>query len=85
MLSFESYTKSMLTHSFYVQVMELMDFGSLWDLLHNPTFPLRAKSALRVLRDVAQGMRFLHSAEPQVCPRCELSSVGRTVQAICAF
>ena len=45
-------------------VMELVEFGSLWDLLHNRTFPLRADAALRILRDVAQGMRFLHGARP---------------------
>jgi class 3 adenylate cyclase len=47
-------------------VMELAEFGSLWDLLHNPTFPLRAEAALRMLHDVAQGMRFLHAAAPPV-------------------
>jgi serine/threonine protein kinase len=47
-------------------VMELAELGSLWDLLRNPTFPLRAGAALRVLRDVAQGMRFLHAARPPI-------------------
>jgi serine/threonine protein kinase len=47
-------------------VMELMDLGSLFDLLHNETLPLEGYILLQILRDVSQGMRFLHAAAPQV-------------------
>ena len=43
-----------------------MDYGSLHDLLHNETVALDSDIILPILRDIAQGMRFLHAAEPQV-------------------
>ena len=46
--------------------MELMDHGSLFDLLHNETMIIEGDMVLQVLRDVAQGLRFLHAAIPQV-------------------
>ena len=47
-------------------VMEYMDHGSLFDLLQNDTLLLEGEILLPILRDVAQGMRFLHAATPQV-------------------
>lgn len=47
-------------------VMELMDHGSLWDLLHNETMVLEGELLLPILRDISQGVRFLHAADPQV-------------------
>jgi serine/threonine protein kinase len=47
-------------------VMELMDLGSLFDLLHNDTLFVEGYILLQVLRDISQGMRFLHAAAPQV-------------------
>lgn len=47
-------------------VLEFMDMGSLYDLLHNETFPLDGENLLPILRDIAQGVRFLHAASPQV-------------------
>ena len=47
-------------------VMELMDCGSLYDLLHNTTMIFEGDTILSILRDVSQGMRFLHSANPQI-------------------
>lgn len=47
-------------------VMEYMDHGSLYDLLHNETMFLESELLLPILRDISQGMRFLHSATPQV-------------------
>ena len=47
-------------------VMELMDHGSLFDLLHNDSMVVEGDIVLQILRDVAQGLRFLHAATPQV-------------------
>lgn len=47
-------------------VMEYMDHGSLSDLLHNETLYIEPSTLLSVLWDIAEGMRFLHSAKPQV-------------------
>ena len=43
-----------------------MDHGSLYDLLHNETMVIEGELLLPILRDISQGMRFLHSADPQV-------------------
>ena len=43
-----------------------MDHGSLYDLLHNETMVIEGEILLPILRDVSQGVRFLHSADPQV-------------------
>ena len=45
-------------------VMEIMDLGSLWDLLHNEMYPISGKHALRFLQDVTKGMQFLHDESP---------------------
>ena len=47
-------------------VMEYMDYGSLYDVLHNDTMPFEGDLLLPILRDIAQGIRFLHAADPQV-------------------
>jgi len=47
-------------------VMEYMERGSLYDLLHNKTVELDGGLLLPILKDVAQGGRFLHAAVPQV-------------------
>jgi class 3 adenylate cyclase len=47
-------------------VMEYMEMGSLYDILHNETMVLEGELVLPILRDVTQGMRFLHAASPQV-------------------
>lgn len=47
-------------------VMEYMEHGSLYDLLHNETLVIEGELLLPILRDITQGMRFLHSANPQV-------------------
>lgn len=47
-------------------VMEYMDLGSLYDIIHNETVPIRGDVLLPMLRDIAQGMRFLHVASPPV-------------------
>ena len=47
-------------------VMECMDHGSLYDILHNNTIPLEGDLLLPILKDIAQGVRFLHFSTPQV-------------------
>jgi len=47
-------------------VMECMSNGSLRDLLSNQTFPLDPELSLPLLRDILQGMRFLHAADPPI-------------------
>ena len=47
-------------------IMEYMDHGSLYDLLQNTTCELEGEQLLQMLRDVAQGVRFLHSTNPQI-------------------
>jgi hypothetical protein len=39
-------------------VMEFMEFGSLYDLLHNESVVLEGEVLLPILGDVAQGMRY---------------------------
>ena len=47
-------------------VMEFMEHGSLYDILHNETMPIDGELLLPILRDIARGVRFLHASEPQV-------------------
>lgn len=47
-------------------VMEFMEHGSLYDLLHNETMPIETELLLPILSDVSTGVRFLHSADPPV-------------------
>ena len=47
-------------------VMEYMRHGSLYDVLHNESVLLEGEILLPILRDIAQGVRFLHSAEPEI-------------------
>lgn len=47
-------------------VMEYMEHGSLHDLLHNETMVIDSDLLLPILRDISQGVRFLHAASPPV-------------------
>ena len=47
-------------------VMEYMENGSLYDLLRNESFFMGGEIILQILRDIAQGLRFLHSSKPPV-------------------
>lgn len=47
-------------------VMEYCDHGSLYDVLHNQSFELDGLLLLPILRDICQGMRFLHASDPQI-------------------
>ncbi|KAL7536037.1 hypothetical protein ACHAXR_008680 [Thalassiosira sp. AJA248-18] len=47
-------------------VMEYMQMGSLFSLLHNETVALSGEILLPILQDVSKGLRFLHTAGPPV-------------------
>ena len=53
-------------HSDPMLVMEYMQYGSLHDLLHNETMYAGGEIILQILRDVAQGVRFLHTNKPPI-------------------
>lgn len=46
-------------------VMEYMSYGSLYDVLRDPSIGFEI-DVMSILQDVAQGLRFLHSSNPQV-------------------
>jgi len=47
-------------------VMEYMENGSLYDLLHNETMIIDGEVIFPILQDIARGARFLHAADPKV-------------------
>ena len=47
-------------------VMEYMTLGSLYDILMNESYPFESDVLLYMLRDIVQGMRFLHTADPPI-------------------
>eukprot|EP00980_Cylindrotheca_fusiformis_P023298 scaffold10339_cov101-Cylindrotheca_fusiformis.AAC.2 len=52
-----------------MMVMEYMENGSLYDLLRNETVYTGGEIILQIVRDIAQGLRFLHSSKPAVLHR----------------
>ena len=49
-----------------VLIMEYMEKGSLYDILHNQTTILEQDILLPLLQDICSGIRFLHTADPPV-------------------
>lgn len=49
-----------------MMIMEYMEHGSLQQVLLNPTMFLEADMILSILKDIASGIRFLHSSQPPV-------------------
>lgn len=47
-------------------VMEYMENGSLYDLLHNASIAVDGELIFPILQDIARGARFLHAADPKV-------------------
>ncbi|CAB9516536.1 activated protein kinase catalytic subunit alpha-1 [Seminavis robusta] len=47
-------------------VMEYMEHGSLYDILHNNTMVLEGEILLPIIRDISSGLRFLHASNPQI-------------------
>jgi serine/threonine protein kinase len=51
-------------------VMELMAYGSLFDILKNSTFEMDEEMAIEILTDITKGMLCLHSSKPPMLHRC---------------
>ncbi|KAL7539363.1 hypothetical protein ACHAXR_010327, partial [Thalassiosira sp. AJA248-18] len=47
-------------------VMEFMENGSLYDLLHNASLVIDGELIFPILQDIVRGARFLHAANPKV-------------------
>ena len=47
-------------------IMEYMDNGSLYDLLHNASIAIDGELIFPILSDIVRGARFLHAADPAV-------------------
>ena len=47
-------------------VMEYMENGSLYDLLHNETIAIDGEFIFPIIKDICRGCRFLHAADPKV-------------------
>ena len=47
-------------------VMELMENGSLYSIIHNDVLPLDIELVASILSDAAKGLRYLHEAKPPV-------------------
>ena len=62
-------------------VMEYMDRGSLRELLSNQTFPLDPEQTLPLIRDILQGLRFLHAATPNPIIHGDVKSANVLVDA----
>jgi len=47
-------------------VMEFMEYGSLHDLLRNDTLYAGGEIILQIIRDITQGIQFLHASRPPI-------------------
>jgi serine/threonine protein kinase len=47
-------------------IMEFMEYGSLYDLLHNETMSAGGEILLQIMRDIVQGIQFLHASKPPI-------------------
>lgn len=63
-----------------ILVMELMEWGSLYDLLRNDTLVIDPETVLGILLDVISGIQFLHSAKPVILHK-DLKSTNVLVDA----
>jgi len=52
-----------------MMVMEFMENGSLYDLLRNETMYTGGEIIMQIVRDIAQGLRFLHASKPPILHR----------------
>jgi len=49
--------------------MEFMENGSLYDLLRNSTAYTGGEIIMQIVKDIAQGLRFLHASKPPTLHR----------------
>lgn len=54
-------------------VMEFMQHGSLYDILHNETMVLEGPMLLNMLSDITMAVRFLHACDPPVI-HCDIKA-----------
>ena len=47
-------------------VLEFMEYGSLYDLLRNETMTPGGEIILQIVRDIVQGIQFLHASKPAI-------------------
>lgn len=64
------------SNDYVVVVMEVQQYGSLHDLLHNETLDIDDDMAVEILHDVAMGMEYLHSQKPDAVLHKYLSSTN---------
>ncbi|CAJ1970011.1 unnamed protein product [Cylindrotheca closterium] len=60
---------AVMTGSDPMMVMEFMENGSLYDLLRNETLYTGGEIITQIVRDIAQGLRFLHASKPPILHR----------------
>ncbi|CAJ1970001.1 unnamed protein product [Cylindrotheca closterium] len=60
---------AVMTGSDPMMVMEFMENGSLYDLLRNETLYTGGEIIMQIVRDIAQGLRFLHASKPPILHR----------------
>jgi len=51
---------------FFFLLLQYMEHGSLYDILHNETMVIEGELLLPLLRDITQGVNFLHQSNPSV-------------------
>ena len=56
-------------------VMEYPEAGNLYDLLHNQTLKVDMGTALRLLKEVAFALQYMHAERPPVCQRVSVYNV----------
>ena len=61
-------------------LMEYMQLGALYDLLHNSSMVLGGETLLPMIQDIASGLRFLHTAKPKII-HCDIKSQNVLVDA----
>lgn len=62
-------------------VLELMEYGSLYDLIHNKTTEIEESVLLSWMRDVASGLAFLHGQQPSPIVHGDIKSPKILVDA----
>eukprot|EP00164_Ancoracysta_twista_P017902 GFYU01030723.1.p1 GENE.GFYU01030723.1~~GFYU01030723.1.p1 ORF type:complete len:265 (-),score=76.21 GFYU01030723.1:138-833(-) len=53
----------------YCLVTELASRGSLWSIIHNPSIPFDYALVIKMTKDIARGLQFLHNCKPPIIHR----------------